>query len=388
MRTALVLLFLLALASVPGSLLPQRPLNPTKVDQYIADAPGLVAGPRRGRLLRRVRRALVRGDLPAAVHLADRLRRAAADGARRAPCCRAPPAVPRRLERLPAADSFAAGRSARRGGGRRGRAAARLADRDPDRGRRRGDGRRREGLPPRDRQPGLPRRAGRCCWSASRSASCCGYQGTGAGHRGQPGICNAVPLYDSFRPGSSSTVRDLAPFCIDRSTTSASTTTRTGRRPQFARRHHVLSSAEDGAGREDVLEVNHPLRVDGVRVYLLGHGFAPRFTVTKPDGTGSRTSRRRSCRRTRDAAVARARSKLLDTADDRSWRCTARSRLSPPSVRTASRPRCRRSPAIPAWRSQVYRGDLGVDGGAPQSIYSIDQRQVATAGSSRWPPRS
>ena len=40
MRTALVLLFLLALASVPGSLLPQRPLNPAKVDQYIAAHPG------------------------------------------------------------------------------------------------------------------------------------------------------------------------------------------------------------------------------------------------------------------------------------------------------------------------------------------------------------
>src|SRR5919202_6870317 len=36
MRTALVLLFLLALASVPGSLLPQRPLNPPKVQQYLA----------------------------------------------------------------------------------------------------------------------------------------------------------------------------------------------------------------------------------------------------------------------------------------------------------------------------------------------------------------
>src|ERR1700712_5486763 len=36
MRTALVLLFLLALASVPGSLLPQRPLNPPKVTAYIA----------------------------------------------------------------------------------------------------------------------------------------------------------------------------------------------------------------------------------------------------------------------------------------------------------------------------------------------------------------
>ena len=32
MRTALVLLFLLAVAAVPGSLLPQRPLNPSKVD--------------------------------------------------------------------------------------------------------------------------------------------------------------------------------------------------------------------------------------------------------------------------------------------------------------------------------------------------------------------
>src|ERR1700712_3379453 len=35
MRTALVLLFLLALAAVPGSLLPQRPLNPAKVQNYL-----------------------------------------------------------------------------------------------------------------------------------------------------------------------------------------------------------------------------------------------------------------------------------------------------------------------------------------------------------------
>ena len=36
MRTAIVLLFLLALAAVPGSLLPQRPLNPAKVQAYLA----------------------------------------------------------------------------------------------------------------------------------------------------------------------------------------------------------------------------------------------------------------------------------------------------------------------------------------------------------------
>ena len=47
MRTALVLLFLLALASVPGSLLPQQGIDPAAVQQYYASHPGAgaLAGP-------------------------------------------------------------------------------------------------------------------------------------------------------------------------------------------------------------------------------------------------------------------------------------------------------------------------------------------------------
>ncbi len=41
MRTALVLLFLLAVASVPGSILPQRGNNPLRVDQWLTDNPTL-----------------------------------------------------------------------------------------------------------------------------------------------------------------------------------------------------------------------------------------------------------------------------------------------------------------------------------------------------------
>jgi cytochrome c biogenesis protein len=41
MRTALLLLALLALAAVPGTLLPQRGLNPVKVDQFLRDHPHL-----------------------------------------------------------------------------------------------------------------------------------------------------------------------------------------------------------------------------------------------------------------------------------------------------------------------------------------------------------
>ncbi|MCX8528098.1 MAG: cytochrome c biogenesis protein ResB, partial [Candidatus Nanopelagicales bacterium] len=39
MRTALILLFLLAVASIPGTVLPQRGTNPIKVNQYLADNP-------------------------------------------------------------------------------------------------------------------------------------------------------------------------------------------------------------------------------------------------------------------------------------------------------------------------------------------------------------
>src|SRR3546814_10191297 len=41
MSTALVLLFLLALAALPGAMLPQRNLNVQKVSQYIAAQPTL-----------------------------------------------------------------------------------------------------------------------------------------------------------------------------------------------------------------------------------------------------------------------------------------------------------------------------------------------------------
>src|SRR3954447_25826378 len=41
MRTALVLLFLLALAAIPGSLLPQHNLNEDKVRQYYVDHPSI-----------------------------------------------------------------------------------------------------------------------------------------------------------------------------------------------------------------------------------------------------------------------------------------------------------------------------------------------------------
>ena len=77
MRTALILLFLLALGSIPGSVLPQQGTDPRRgaAVLHLAPRPGALAEPPGA--VQRVRRALVRGDLPAAVRVAGRLRRAA-----------------------------------------------------------------------------------------------------------------------------------------------------------------------------------------------------------------------------------------------------------------------------------------------------------------------
>ena len=77
MRTAIVLLFLLALAAVPGSLLPQRSLSQNNVTAVLHRPPDARAGAGPALPVRRLQLAVVRRGLPAAVHLADRLRAAA-----------------------------------------------------------------------------------------------------------------------------------------------------------------------------------------------------------------------------------------------------------------------------------------------------------------------
>ena len=102
MRTALILLFLLAVAAIPGSVLPQRGVNPEKVNAVLRRPPRPGPAARPDRRLRGLRLGLVLRDLPAAVHLAGRLHPAPAAGPLRALRSR-PPAAPKRLDRLPAA---------------------------------------------------------------------------------------------------------------------------------------------------------------------------------------------------------------------------------------------------------------------------------------------
>jgi cytochrome c biogenesis protein len=92
---------------------------------------------------------------------------------------------------------------------------------------------------------------------------------------------------DVFRPGRLVSPSDLAPFSVGLQHFSASYV-RSGPtvdEPITFNAALRYTAAPGQRARSYDLQVNHPLVVDGVSVYLIGHGYAPEFTVT--DGKGN-----------------------------------------------------------------------------------------------------
>ena len=280
MRTALVLLFLLALGSVPGSVLPQQGIDPQAVQQYYAAHPSLApllarlslfnvfASPWFAAIYLLLFASLAGCVIPRTFRLAGSARQQ-------------PPQAPANLARLPltarhettlapdeALAAAAAVLSAKR---------FRL---------RTGDG----WL---SAEKGYLREAGNLLFHlallALLAAVCVGgmfgYKANRLLVVGDSFADTATGL-DAFHPGRAVSAADLQPFTIALDSFRASYVTSGALRGQPSRFDALIRySPQPGAGmRGYSLRVNHPLTVDGVRVFLIGHGYAPVFRVT--DGTG------------------------------------------------------------------------------------------------------
>jgi cytochrome c biogenesis protein len=99
-------------------------------------------------------------------------------------------------------------------------------------------------------------------------------------------FANTVTDLDQFRPGRLVTPGDLQPFTMSMTSFQARYVASGPQRGQpITYAASVRYSPQPGAqDRRYLLRVNSPLKVDGVRVFLIGHGYAPVFKVT--DGTG------------------------------------------------------------------------------------------------------
>jgi cytochrome c biogenesis protein len=280
MRTALILLFLLALASVPGSVLPQQGINPQAVQQYYAAHPALSPWLARFSLFN-----VFGAPWFAAIYLLLFLSLAGCViprtfrqvGAAR----QQPPRAPRNLSRLPLtrqissplAPDEALAAATTLLAGRRFRV-------------RTGDGWV-------SAEKGYLREAGNLLFhlallallAAIGMGGLFGYKADRLLVSGQS-FGNTVTALDQFRPGRLVSAADLQPFTIALNSFDASYVTSGPDMGQPAAFHaHLTYTAQPGGPTQHYdLQVNSPLNVDGVKVYLIGHGYAPVFRVT--DGAG------------------------------------------------------------------------------------------------------
>jgi len=285
MRTALVLLFLLAVGSVPGSVLPQQGSDPGAVQQYFASHPALApwlnhlglfnvfAAPWFAAIYLLLFTSLVGCVVPRTFRLA---------GAARTP----PPRAPRNLRRLPHSASFtsplppsaAVEAAASVLGGQRFRL-------------------RRPGTDDQTSwvaaEKGYLREAGNLLFHLAllgvlvsiAVGGLFGYKADKLLVAGQ-GFSDTTAALDEFHPGRLVTGSDLAPFAITLNSFAAGYITSGASRGQPSDFHAYVSytSSPGAPARSFDLQVNHPLSVDSTKVYLIGHGYAPEFTVTNAQG--------------------------------------------------------------------------------------------------------
>jgi cytochrome c biogenesis protein len=382
MGTALALLFLLALGAVPGALLPQRSLNESKVEQYLAAHP--VIGPWLDRLqlfdvfssfwftaiYALLFISLVGCLTPRTVEHIRGLRAV-------------PVAVPRNLGRLPkhaqadvvgSPEALAAVISEELRGWRQ---VTRQVG----------------GVTEISAEKGYLREFGNIVFHFSLlgllAAVALGKLFSYEGNviviaNGGPGFCSASPAaFDSFRAGNSVDGTSLYPMCV-RVNDFQARYLPSGQATAFVSNieYQAGDDLASGTWRPYTLEVNHPLRVGGDRVYLQGHGYAPTFTVTFPGGqTRTQTIQWRP-----DDALTLLSSGVvrvdppagLYPPDQRRKNQIAITGLLAPTQQLDGTLLSSGFPALndPAVAIDIYRGDAGLDSGRPQSLFTLDSRLI------------
>ncbi len=376
MRTALVLLFLLAIAAIPGSVLPQRGVNPEDVRDYFAEHPDLAP------VLDRIGAFEAFGSVWfSAIYLllftsligciTPRLR----DHVR---ALRSqPPPVPKRLDRLPQHAVFAApaggadaiAESLRR---RRWRVAVRGDEVSAEKG--------------------YLKETGNLLFHTSMVVVLIGVAlGSWYGWSGNRllvagadnAFCNTKQQYAETTFGPRVGSGDLPRFCMTLDDFEAEFLASNGQPESFNAK--VTVDEDGGTPRSAEFSVNSPLRLDGANVYLLGHGYAP--VVRYTDRFGRSQTSPYPFLSTGDIGLTGEGAALFPDAnvDPATGQRDPDLQMAFTGLYLPTAP-----PEGPFVRSEfpternpllnlvAYRGNLGLDAGIPGSVYELDERQVSS----------
>jgi cytochrome c biogenesis protein len=200
-----------------------------------------------------------------------------------------------------------------------------------------------------------------------------GFRGTVLVKEGD-GFANTVLAYDDVNPGRRFTSDRLVPFEVQLEDFRA-TYAEDGKALTFDA--DVQWSAGPGSPRQAYgMRVNHPLDVDGAKVYLIGHGYAPRVVVR--DRAGNELRQTVPCLPQDGNFVSSCTLKVPNAvdADGEPDQMGFEGVFTPTTVQdpeTGQVTSVFPGPENPALTLVGYRGDLGLDAGTPQSVYELDQ---------------
>lgn len=375
MRVALILLFLLALASIPGSLFPQRGINAAKVIAYYEQNPewapwldrfslfDVFTAPWFAAIYLLLFVSLVGCVLPRAWHHLTALRTP-------------PPPAPRNLERLPSAVSFSDERSS-----------VEVLDAAEQHLRGRGFRVRRGDDGSIAAEKGYTRETGNLIFHLALVVLLVGVAfGSVLGYRGNvlvkegAGFSNTLTQYDSFRPGRLFDPADLKPFTFTLDEFNVAFETKGDQRGLPREFYADLTYTENPGDepRTKRVAVNSPLQVAGSKVFLLGWGYAPRFTVR--DGEGNVVLRDAVPFLPQDGNFTST--GVVKSPDARPEQLGLQGiflpttkldpELGPISIFPGA--------VTPSVFLSAWVGDLGLDDGVPQSVYKLDVANMERIG--------
>jgi cytochrome c biogenesis protein len=371
MRTALVLLLLLALAAIPGSLVPQRSADPNGVVQYFTDHPDLAP------VLDAVQLFDVFGSvwfsaiylllfvsligcvIPRTTHHFKALRTP-------------PPKTPARLQRLEAyrsdrvegvtaASAVESARAMLRRSGYRVRVFELKGEHSVS------------------AERGYLRETGNLVFHTALIGVLVSVGlGSGFAYNGQKVVVEGAPFvnvlndFDTFNPGRFFDESTLPPYRLTLEDFSASYETDNVNAFGFASNFiaDVTVFETDRDPYEAQVRVNEPLHIMGLDTYLVGNGYAPHLTVTDADGNVAFTGPVPFIPQD-DNLTSLGIIKVPDALPEQ---IGMRGFFYPSAAELESGALTSTFPDLvtPVLTLNVYTGDLGIDDGTPRSVYSLN----------------
>jgi cytochrome c biogenesis protein len=380
MRTALILLLLLALAAIPGSIIPQTGVDSLKTSNWQSDHPKLTPvyerlglfsvydSPWFSAIYILLMISLVGCIVPRTFHYWRGMRAK-------------PPAAPRNLSRLPDHATYGTTETPEVVLERATTLLKRRRYRLSVAG---STGSTTEGAVSAER--GYLREVGNLVFHLSVLVVLVGFGlGSMFGYKGGVillvgdgyGFSNNLTQYDEFKPGSLFRADDMEPFSFKIDDFDVDWLT-TGRRAGMARgfeSHLSYKQSPDAAEQQYNLRVNHPLSIGDTDVFLIGHGYAPTITIKDAEGNvvgGGPTPFLPTSQSFQSIGVVKA-------PDAQPTQIGLEGEFYPTvafSDETGSYYSLLGKPLDPMISMLVYTGDLGMNDGSSQSVYALDKSKT------------